>query len=761
MVGLVALEYTGVVPGNPVFPELLVVCRRVGRVALDRRDSRAPACEGVGVLLRVRLRRCGVGRHDAVGHSVCVDGRAVVVLPRHRVVAQGRIVCRRVGRVALDRHDSRRPAREGVVVLRRRSLGRVRVGRHDAVGHGVCVDGRAILVEPCNRVGAQGRVVGCRVGRVALDRRNSRRPARERVGVLRRRRLGRRRAVVGGRLELLDQPFRKNRRAIVVNPRYGVLGDERAQARVQPLRELPHSLVPSLERHAALHLRCGSADFARAARGAESARLGVPAATAEFDEVILSSKAGDIAAADSDLANREAVGAGDHVSVTDEPAGVSVRRADSAERVAVGNLRATLVVADEAARVLVPRRDIARRIALRNDAAVCIAHETTRGTARRRHGPRRAAAAYRCAARTSKSARLPRSPCDSRRTGAIFHDSACYRSNETANVSVARGRHRTTHYMDVRQGRIGAIRGKCTGRAVAVGYARIHDAQIPDFRILHPRAEKATPVRNGHVADFVVVAVVVAPERSVAIAAEAQAGEVGDAGQVDVGSLHIVAAQLHRPQIRQACHRLAEHGPDGRLVVVALLWRQTLPADEHRASIGRRDELAIHIRRHAGAVAASADAERVLCEAVEDRRRVADGAAILAVADRVRVGLVVAVHLSRPVAVGYDDRSPHPLSEDAAGVVASLHGTGRIARFDREIRVVAVLAADESAAMTGPVRDGAEAAAAPQGQGGATISHIADDAARMAAACDNLQVCRAVLDEVCRAGGITGQAADA
>ena len=84
---------------------------------------------------------------------------------------------------------------------------------------------------------------------------------------------------------------KEQRGAVVVNPSHGVLGDERAEARVQSFRELPHRLVPSLERHAALHLRGGPADLARAARGVESARLGVPAGAIEFDEVSICTEA--------------------------------------------------------------------------------------------------------------------------------------------------------------------------------------------------------------------------------------------------------------------------------------------------------------------------------------------------------------------------------------------------------------------------------------------------------------------------------------
>ena len=54
-----------------------------------------------------------------------------------------------------------------------------------------------------------------------------------------------------------------------------------------------------VERHAALHLRGGLADIARAARRVKSARIGVPTAAAEVVEVILLAEARDIAAADS------------------------------------------------------------------------------------------------------------------------------------------------------------------------------------------------------------------------------------------------------------------------------------------------------------------------------------------------------------------------------------------------------------------------------------------------------------------------------
>ena len=329
------------------------------------------------------------------------------------------------------------------------------MGRHDAVVHGCGVDGRAVVVLPRDRVGAQGRVVGRRVGRIALHRLQVWRPSRERVGVLCRRRLGRRRAVVGGRFELLDQPFRKNRGAVVVNPRHGVLGDEGAQARVQPIRELPHRLVPSLECHAALHLGGGPADVARAARGVESARIHIPAAAAEIVGVIPYAEPGDIAAADGDLADREAVGEGGLVCIAGEPARHAIRRADGTERVAVGNqVAAVFVIADEATRVPVFHRNVAGCVALRCQAAVADTHEAAGACALRRDVARRPTAAYRrIAVRLADKAARARTPCrfagDSGGGGAVFDKTSVNFSRETTGRAVVATRYRAAFDMDV------------------------------------------------------------------------------------------------------------------------------------------------------------------------------------------------------------------------------------------------------------------------------------------------------------------------
>ena len=215
--------------------------------------------------------------------------------------------------------------------------------------------------------------------------------------------------------------------------------------------------------------------------------------------------------------------------------------------------------------------------------------------------------------------------------------------------------------------------------------------------------------------------------------------ETRDVGHVDVRSLYVEAYPVHRLELFEGGDRLAEHRPDGRLVVVALLRWQTLPAYEHRAFVRSRDELAVHVRRRSRAVAACADVECVLRETVEDCRRVADRAVAFTVADRVRVGIEIETVLRRPVTVRDDDRPAIPVAEDAASIAVAgveattLHRTGRIAAFYCKTACVRVADKPANAATAAVVvvcRDCAKAAAARERQ---FRLYNADDAARVCA----------------------------
>ena len=158
-------------------------------------------------------------RHNTVIHSGRVDGRTVFVEPCNRVGAQNGREGGRVCRLARDGRDRWIPSRKLVVVLRGGSLGWVGMGRRLVVCHISRIDDGAVVVLPRNGVFIYRRVVGSRVRRLARDRCDLGRPARERVGVFRRRGLGRRCAAIGGRLAV-EQCLGRKFRTVLVLPRH-------------------------------------------------------------------------------------------------------------------------------------------------------------------------------------------------------------------------------------------------------------------------------------------------------------------------------------------------------------------------------------------------------------------------------------------------------------------------------------------------------------------------------------------------------------
>ena len=147
-----------VLPRDGIFVYRRVVFGGVGRLARHRRDFGIPARERVGELRRRGLRRrlAGVFGRRAVAERLCREFRAALVLPRHVIGAERSRVFGGIRRVGGNQLELRSPAREVVVVLRRRRQCRQRavVGRHRAsLKVGVRLERRAVRVLPHHRVG--------------------------------------------------------------------------------------------------------------------------------------------------------------------------------------------------------------------------------------------------------------------------------------------------------------------------------------------------------------------------------------------------------------------------------------------------------------------------------------------------------------------------------------------------------------------------------------------------------------------------------
>ena len=195
--------------------------RRIDCVAGHSRNGGRPSRERVGVFGGLGLcRRCAAisGRLTVLDRAGC-DHHALDD-PRNRVAALRLRELRRVGGIARNRPNRRRPASERVLIFRRRFLSRRRTGvcRRRTVLDRAGLNRRA-LDYPRNRVAALRRVELRRVGRVARHGGDSWRPAGECVGVFCRLGLGRRHAAVSGNAAVCNSRSGDSTSAIDIRPR--------------------------------------------------------------------------------------------------------------------------------------------------------------------------------------------------------------------------------------------------------------------------------------------------------------------------------------------------------------------------------------------------------------------------------------------------------------------------------------------------------------------------------------------------------------
>ncbi len=573
-----------VLPCNRVGAQNRVECRRVGGLALDRRNRWRPSRERVGVLRIGGLRRrfAGIGGHIVVLDLIRAKHRTILVLPCDGVFVYRRVVFGGVGRLARHRRDFGIPARERVGELRRRGLRRLlaAICRHLVVLDAFRIERRAVVVLPGDGVLVYRRVVRGGVRRLARHRRDFGIPARERVGVFRRRGLFR--SVACGQIEFVDDLFLENRLAVVVKPSHGVLRNERAQTRIHTRRELPDCRIPAVERNAALHLGGREARHAGDIARLPAARLGIPIAAGAAPLCVAR---GGIESAGIGLARNRAdrIAVGEcHIRIPgpvacDEPACiiVAVRGGHGAERAAVGEVHG-VAIADEAAHIRTAGDGAgraapahcgaaagsdqaaedaralhsARRHALLENAVIGIPHQTADIIAGARDVTRRPAAAKRHAVAnlTDKTARAGTPPrhLASDRCGrrAVFDDAAIPLSHQAACRVVVAAQHRAAFHVDVGYaGRIGILCQYALGAVAVRSDQRVHNTQVLDFRA-NQLAEHPLSVGARHVADFVVPAVVIAVVPVVGMALE-----VLDAGHVDVRSLHVEAGAVHRHEL--------------------------------------------------------------------------------------------------------------------------------------------------------------------------------------------------------------------
>ena len=637
-------------------------------------------------------------QHTAVLHDGAICERGYV--NRLATALRRRVELSRVGGRTGHGHDGRRPARKRVGIFGGFGLGwrRPAVDRRGAVLDGRCGNStRAVDVRPRNRVAALRRVECRRVGGRAGYGRHDGRPPRECVGVFSSLRLRRRCATVNGRVELIELRLVKDGLAILVKPRHGVFGDERAETRIPPFRELPDIRVPSLERDAARHLRSRETRHADAVGCRLSARLRIPVAAVVCAVVVARRETADVAAA---------------------------RHRHSANRIAVGQNRyrpvsARLRAGDEAAAEFTARVDIAQRVAVFDGEPFAEVEEAAGNGTGRCHVARRKTPPNRRVVRIADESARVDVRIHVRRGGAVLNERAAPvdEPGESADKPVA------TH-----------------GSA--------DNADVPE-RGIAQRAEEPNPfsvVVYREVADFIAASVVFAAE-----SVRAQTREVRHARHVDVRRLHVVARVADCHQILCRGDSLAEHRRDPHVVEVVSFRNLPFPAHEHAALIRRRHQFAVNIRDHPAAVRIREESNNAALRQAVDYRRFADNGCIaVAIADELPVVEAVIDHL-RPVVAVRNRQGASVLEADQAAGIAVIAAAIRLVSGDKDAfgvaildaQVVAVRDADQSAALARPRRHIRETTAAANCHVAAVC--MADEAADGISVSEDHEIHRAVL----------------
>ena len=196
------------IPGNGIGTQIGLPLGGIGLISRDRCDLGRPSGKGITVLRgRGLFGRTAILRGGSKGNHF--GGLGPAHLPGNGIGAQIGLPLRRIRLIPRDRCDLGRPADKGIGVLRGR-----RFGRRAVILRGSAViehfgARRSVTEVPGDGVGAQRFLPGCRVGRGSRNGSYFRRPAGKGIAVLRRRRFGRRAAIL---------------RVCAVGKRFGSLG---------------------------------------------------------------------------------------------------------------------------------------------------------------------------------------------------------------------------------------------------------------------------------------------------------------------------------------------------------------------------------------------------------------------------------------------------------------------------------------------------------------------------------------------------------
>ena len=200
-----------------------VVLRRVGLILRYCVECRCPTCEGIGVL-RCCLSRRRDGRCRgclAVAQIGIIQQGIIVVHKTDCIQQRDAVVLRRINLVSRYRGICRCPSREGIFEHSRCRASRIftRISRCLAIVERVKGKRRTVIIHIVHTVTVHHAVVGRGINLIGCQSRKLGCPTGKRIGILRRRRTGGFRTLIGRHLTAIDS-HRADGRAIVVHKLY-------------------------------------------------------------------------------------------------------------------------------------------------------------------------------------------------------------------------------------------------------------------------------------------------------------------------------------------------------------------------------------------------------------------------------------------------------------------------------------------------------------------------------------------------------------
>ena len=177
--------------GNEIFVLGGIKGSFVGRISRNSHYGWSPTCKGIGVFSRCLFCRFSMSRNQTILNNRLVYQRAIFILPGNSITILCGSECCFISLRTLNLCNGMIPSVERVGIFSSILLHRIRrSNRCLSVFIVLAADNRIILIQECNQILTQSRSICCSISSSLRYNRNSRRPSRKRIIILRSRFLG-------------------------------------------------------------------------------------------------------------------------------------------------------------------------------------------------------------------------------------------------------------------------------------------------------------------------------------------------------------------------------------------------------------------------------------------------------------------------------------------------------------------------------------------------------------------------------------------